>query len=238
MSSGGRRRGTFERQCHCGKAYLGKGSCKDGPRCPRTVLGDGHWHWALPRLEAMQPDELARRYPELDLRKLRSHVNQHRHKHESRMTQRRVWPTRAPRSRSPIRRAISKAASGTQGGCCETDPDEDLELREAQLQVPIAVADEPASKSTSDESLGFEPATASRMPRQPPPQPLSIPQPQAKAMPKRAPKAMPKRSPGLNHNEAAGYWCTDDRPTPPRTWWTSSKGVRRTDPQYSSEDLD
>ena len=89
-------------QCFCGAAY-GNDGCVDkhGGRygyCPKTELGGGHWHVALPRMKAMDPRKLAQRYPGLRLQELERHVARYKRKKDARGSGR-VWSSQ--KSRSP-----------------------------------------------------------------------------------------------------------------------------------------
>ena len=59
--------------CYCGGTYE-RGRCQHRD-CPRARLGYGSWHVALPKLQEMwSRDELADKYPDLDLWDLEDHV--------------------------------------------------------------------------------------------------------------------------------------------------------------------
>ena len=62
------------RSCFCGAAFFGHRQCSAPTSCPRQTLGGGHWHRALPLLETMNEQERASKFPMLDLRGLKKHV--------------------------------------------------------------------------------------------------------------------------------------------------------------------
>ena len=66
------------RQCYCGGRYASDGKCGNRD-CPRKQLGEGEWHIALPKLQAMEHRGTLRvRYPDLSMSELERHVQQHR----------------------------------------------------------------------------------------------------------------------------------------------------------------
>ena len=65
---------AMPRRCFCGEDYKGHGTCAAGKACLRQELGGGHWRIALPKLQAMQPQEVARRHPGVNISALADHV--------------------------------------------------------------------------------------------------------------------------------------------------------------------
>ena len=75
------------RPCFCGGDYV-RGRCHRDD-CPRAKLGNGSWHVALPKLQALfNKGQLTDRYPQLDLFALEDHVHQAGLAHENRKRQR------------------------------------------------------------------------------------------------------------------------------------------------------
>ena len=105
--------------CHCGgrcEGRPGRRSACVREDCPRSTLGHGSWHLALPELRALDArGELAERYPELDMYGLEVHIERphlripHRSIHRSDFVD-----TRHQRERSRSQRRKSSVAAALQ----------------------------------------------------------------------------------------------------------------------------
>ena len=66
------------RQCFCGATYYaGNRNCSRGQRCPRQLLGYGHWHKAYRRLKGMTDRDRGAYladFPAMDFGRLEAHV--------------------------------------------------------------------------------------------------------------------------------------------------------------------